>query len=99
MARYTTGEANAVTHKALRASMVARYAVLTVTPSQAPLGIASDDARSATVRDPLAANDALLAARRRPMSERLELALSWNAVAAELRAGLAAVAGRTDGSR
>ncbi len=27
------------------------------------------------------------------MSERLELALSWNAVAYELRAGLAAVAG------
>jgi hypothetical protein len=27
-------------------------------------------------------------ARQRPMSERLELALSWNAVATELRAGL-----------
>ncbi len=36
----------------------------------------------------------MLAARRRPMSERLELALSWNAVAAELRAGLASVTGR-----
>jgi hypothetical protein len=32
---------------------------------------------------------AVLAARERPMSERLELALSWNAVAAELRAGMA----------
>ncbi len=28
------------------------------------------------------------------MSERLELALSWNAVAAELRAGLAAMTSR-----
>jgi hypothetical protein len=51
------------------------------------------------VRDPLAANDAVLAARRRPMSERLELALSWNAVAAELRAGLAVLAGHADDSR
>jgi hypothetical protein len=42
------------------------------------------------VRDPLAAVDAVLAARRRPMSERLELALSWNALAAQLRAGLLA---------
>jgi hypothetical protein len=46
------------------------------------------------VRDPLADTKAMLAARRRPMSERLELALSWNAVAAELRAGLAAVTGQ-----
>lgn len=37
------------------------------------------------VRDPLARFDAVLAARRRPMSERLELALSWNALAADLR--------------
>lgn len=43
---------------------------------------------SAAVRDPLADVGAVLAARRRPMSERLELALSWNALAAELRAGL-----------
>ncbi|MGA9286115.1 MAG: hypothetical protein WBV85_11815 [Solirubrobacteraceae bacterium] len=42
------------------------------------------------VRDPLAAPATTLAARRRSMSERLELALSWNAVAAELRAGLKA---------
>jgi hypothetical protein len=46
------------------------------------------------VRDPLATMNAVLAARRRPMSERLELALSWNRVAAELRAGLATVTGR-----
>ncbi len=46
-------------------------------------------------RDPLAAIDAVLAARRRPMSERLELALSWNAVAAELRCGLAAATRQT----
>lgn len=42
------------------------------------------------VRDPLARPDAILAARRRPMAERLELALSWNALAAELRAGMLA---------
>lgn len=46
------------------------------------------------VRDPLATMNAVLAARQRPMSERLELALSWNRVAAELRAGLATVTGR-----
>jgi hypothetical protein len=33
------------------------------------------------------------------MSERLELALSWNAVAAELRAGLATVTGQPDTSQ
>ncbi len=43
-----------------------------------------------TVRDPLVPVATVLAARRRPMSERLELALSWNSVAAELRAGLLA---------
>jgi hypothetical protein len=52
-----------------------------------------------TVRDPLTATDAVLAARRRPMSERLELALSWNAVAAELRAGLLSNTGHTNPSR
>lgn len=51
---------------------------------------APDSLLSAVVRDPLAVPEAVLAARRRPMSERLELALSWNAVAAELRAGLIA---------
>lgn len=44
---------------------------------------------TASVRDPLAVPEAILAARRRPISERLELALSWNKLAAELRAGVA----------
>jgi hypothetical protein len=55
---------------------------------QSPLSSASpltDD-----VRDSLGSEDAVIAARRRPMSERLELALSWNAVVAELRIGVAA---------
>ncbi len=43
------------------------------------------------VRDPMANWAAVLAARERPMSERLELALSWNSVVAELRAGMVAV--------
>lgn len=30
----------------------------------------------------------MLAARQRPMSERLEVALAWNSTVAELRAGL-----------
>jgi hypothetical protein len=50
-------------------------------------------------RDPLAVPENVLAARQRSMSERLELALSWNALAAELRAGLAAVIQRPDTSR
>jgi hypothetical protein len=44
----------------------------------------------ATVRDPFADWPAVLDARRRPMSERLALALSWNQLASELRVGLAA---------
>ena len=40
------------------------------------------------VRDPLEDIDSVRAARRRPMSERLELALSWNLAVSELRAGL-----------
>jgi hypothetical protein len=51
------------------------------------------------VRDPLADTKTMLAARRRPMSERLELALSWNAIATELRAGLAVVIGRQPTSK
>jgi hypothetical protein len=43
--------------------------------------------------------DLVRAARQRPMSERLELALSWNAVAAELRAGLAGVIRHADPNR
>jgi hypothetical protein len=53
----------------------------------------------AGVRDPLAAADAVLAACRRPMSERLELALSWNALAAELQAGLRAASTRSNHDR
>jgi hypothetical protein len=41
------------------------------------------------VRDPLANLAQVRAARQRPMSERLELALSWNLVASQLQAGLA----------
>jgi hypothetical protein len=52
--------------------------------------LAADLSVADAVRDPLVPVEAVLAARRRPMSERLELALSWNAVAAELRAGLLA---------
>jgi hypothetical protein len=50
----------------------------------------ADPETSDGVRDPLADTAAVIAARSRSMSERLELALSWNSVAAELRAGLAA---------
>jgi hypothetical protein len=60
---------------------------------------AADPLISDTVRDPLAAPETMLAARQRPMSERLELALSWNAVAAELRAGLLAVTGHPNPRR
>lgn len=44
----------------------------------------------ATVRDPFADRDAVRAARARPMAERLQVALSWNLIASELRDGLAA---------
>jgi hypothetical protein len=54
----------------------------------------TDPLASNTVRDPLAAPETVLAARRRSMSDRLELALSWNTVAAELRLGLLAVTGQ-----
>lgn len=37
---------------------------------------------------------AVARARARPIAERLELALSWNSVASELRGGLAQVTGR-----
>jgi hypothetical protein len=60
---------------------------------QSSLGAASSSGADG-VRDPLADLAAVLAARQRPMSERLELALSWNRVAAELRAGLTAVTDR-----
>ncbi|MBI4896757.1 MAG: hypothetical protein HY827_00120 [Actinobacteria bacterium] len=41
------------------------------------------------VRDPLARPDLVADALRRPMAERLELALSWNKLASELQTGLA----------
>ena len=40
------------------------------------------------VRDPLANPAAIIAARERSMAERLELAISWNKVASELREGM-----------
>jgi hypothetical protein len=56
------------------------------------VGRQADDRRiGGEPRDPMANWAAVLAARERPMSERLELALSWDSVAAELRAGMAAV--------
>lgn len=75
----------------------ARYAVR-VTTSEEPART-GDQLVSDAVREPLAGTATLLAARRRPMSERLELALSWNAVAAELRAGLAAITGHINRKR
>jgi hypothetical protein len=59
----------------------------------------TDPPATDAVRDPLAVTETVLAARRRPMSERLELALSWNAVAAELRVGLLAATRRANHSR
>jgi hypothetical protein len=58
-----------------------------------------DSAGDAGIRDPLAVPEAVIDARRRPMSERLELALNWNTVASELRAGLAVVKARTTPNR
>jgi hypothetical protein len=56
---------------------------------------AQSDARRSldrqVVRESQAFSPAVRAARRQTMAERLELAISWNSVAAELRAGLAAV--------
>ncbi|HEY7961962.1 MAG TPA: hypothetical protein VID29_08580 [Solirubrobacteraceae bacterium] len=69
-----------------------------MTVSKKRVDAASPQDADAT-RDPLAAPAAVLAARRRPMSERLELALSWNSLAAELRAGLAAAAEQTSPRR
>lgn len=47
-----------------------------------------DSAPAEFVRDPLANPAAIIAARERSMAERLELAISWNKVASELRAGM-----------
>lgn len=57
-----------------------------------------EDHEVAYLRDPLANRATVIDARRRPMSERLELALNWNTVASELRAGLAAATGRDTSS-
>jgi hypothetical protein len=67
--------------------------------SSAESSSAPDPLISDAVRDPLAATGATLAARQRPMSERLELALSWNSVAAELRVGLLAITRHTNPRR
>jgi hypothetical protein len=69
-----------------------------MTPSTEPAQ-AGNRPHPADVRDPQTSIDMVRAARQRPMSERLEVALSWNAVAAELRAGLASAIGHTDDSR
>ena len=49
------------------------------------------DPASDFVRDPLANRAAVLAARLRPLSVRLEVALSWNLTASQLRSSLAEV--------
>ena len=46
----------------------------------------SDDATGNPAGEPSAA---VLESRRRPMAERLELALSWNLMASELKVGMA----------
>ena len=58
----------------------------------ASVDAAGDISTLSTVRNSLGTPEAIRAARGGSMSERLELALSWNAVAAELRAELAAAA-------
>jgi hypothetical protein len=59
----------------------------------------ADQADLGAIRDPLASRAAVLAARQRPMAERLEVALSWNLLASELRAGLVVAADHTESSR
>lgn len=67
----------------------ARYAARVESPGEQPRRAEAND--PVAVRDPLAVPAAVIDARRRPMAERLELALAWNTMASELRAGLAAV--------
>lgn len=74
-----------------------RYADPVRTPEEPAR--ATDPPVADAARDPLAAAETLRAARERPMAERLELALSWNAVAAELRAGLIAATRHTNPSQ
>jgi hypothetical protein len=71
-----------------RAVVGARYAPHVGPSAEQPRPVEAAD--PVAVRDPLAVPEAVIDARRRPMSERLELALNWNTVASELRAGLAA---------
>lgn len=54
--------------------------------ARGPLTVRSE---AGDVRDPLANRAAVVAARKRPMAERLELALSWNRIASQLHVGLA----------
>lgn len=74
-----------------------RYDDAVMSPKDATHPANSSDADF--VRDPLASPAAMLSARERSMSERLELALSWNTVAAELRAGLKASISQTHQGR
>jgi hypothetical protein len=62
-----------------------------IAPRETDAGRPEDDRGGG--RELLAGPAAAQAARRRAMSEHLELALSWNSVAAELRAGIAAERG------
>ncbi|MBJ7347934.1 MAG: hypothetical protein JHC87_05100 [Thermoleophilaceae bacterium] len=61
-----------------------------MTPNKQPADTAKPQVAH-RVRDSRVLTPAVLYARTRPMAERLELALSWNAVAAELRAGMVVV--------
>ena len=72
-----------------RAIVTDRYALHVGSSAEQPRPVEAAD--PVAVRDPLAVPEAVIDARRRPMSERLELALNWNTVASELRAGLAAL--------
>lgn len=81
----------------VRRRRYARYADRVTSPQQSRQP--ADPSVVDGVRDPLAVPGAVLAARQRPMAERLELALSWNSLAAELRAGLAEATGRAKPNR
>jgi hypothetical protein len=50
-----------------------------------------DTLAEASLRDAQEVPDAVLESRRRPMAQRLELALSWNLVASELKTGMSKV--------
>lgn len=90
---------NPVHQKPVSAASELREHRGTAYPDDVDVEAGSDRAtarRLDAARDPFTRLDAVLAARRRPMSERLELALSWDALAAELRAWMrAATKGET----